>query len=70
MHLNGCRQQEAQMGATSTLRGYEELVWQWRALLDAAGEGIWGVDLEGNCTFVNRTAANAFGFSSEEIVGN
>lgn len=58
------------MAATSTPRRHEELVWQWRTLLDAAGEGIWGVDLEGNCTFVNRTAANAFGFASEEMVGN
>jgi PAS domain S-box-containing protein len=48
----------------------EEQMQQWQALLDSAGEGIWGVDLEGNCTFVNRTAATAFGFSSEEMVGN
>jgi PAS domain S-box-containing protein len=42
---------------------------QWQALLDSAGEGIWGLDLEGNCTFVNRTAVSSFGFSSEELVG-
>jgi PAS domain S-box-containing protein len=43
---------------------------QWQALLDSAGEGIWGVDLEGNCTFVNRMAVSSFGFASEELVGN
>ncbi len=43
---------------------------QWQALLDTTAEGIWGVDLEGNCTFVNRTAVNSFGFNSEELVGN
>ncbi len=43
---------------------------QWQALLDSAGEGIWGLDLEGNCTFVNRMAVNTFGFSSEELVGS
>ncbi len=43
---------------------------QWQALLDSASEGIWGLDLEGNCTFVNRMAANTFGFSSEELVGS
>ena len=43
---------------------------QWQAVLDSAGEGIWGLDLEGNCTFVNRMAVSTFGFSSEEMVGN
>jgi PAS domain S-box-containing protein len=42
---------------------------QWQALLDSAGEGIWGLDLEGNCTFVNRMAVDTFGFSREELVG-
>jgi PAS domain S-box-containing protein len=42
----------------------------WQALLDSAGEGIWGLDLEGNCTFVNRMAVNAFGFDVEEMVGS
>jgi len=27
---------------------------QWQAVLDSAGEGIWGLDLEGRCTFANR----------------
>jgi PAS domain S-box-containing protein len=45
-------------------------VQHWQALLDSAGEGIWGLDLEGNCTFANRMAAEVFGFSLEEIVGN
>jgi len=42
---------------------------QWQALLDSAGEGIWGVDLNGACTFVNRLATQIFGFSSAEMVG-
>src|SRR5258708_4011349 len=42
---------------------------QWQALLDSAGEGIWGIDLEGTCTFVNRMAVNSFGFASQELVG-
>jgi PAS domain S-box-containing protein len=41
----------------------------WQALLDSAGVGIWGLDLEGNCTFVNRMARSTFGFDSEELVG-
>ena len=42
----------------------------WQALLDSAGEGIWGVDLEGDCTFVNRAALLMIGFTSEELVGH
>jgi PAS domain S-box-containing protein len=42
---------------------------QWHAVLDSAGEGIWGVDLKGECTFVNRMALKTFGFASDEMVG-
>ena len=42
----------------------------WQALLDSAGEGIWGLDLDGICTFVNRMALRTFGFSSDEVVGS
>ena len=41
----------------------------WQAVLDSAAEGIWGVDLEGRCTFVNRAACAALGFRAEELVG-
>jgi PAS domain S-box-containing protein len=42
----------------------------WQALLDFADEGICGLDLEGNCTFVNRMAVSSFGFATEELLGN
>lgn len=45
----------------------EELPWQ--ALLDSAGEGIWGVDMQGVCTFVNRAACAALGYAPEELIG-
>ncbi len=41
----------------------------WQALLDSAGEGIWGVDLGGRCTFINRAACAALGFDPAELVG-
>ncbi len=41
----------------------------WQALLDSAGEGIWGVDLAGSCTFINRAACTALGFTPDELVG-
>jgi PAS domain S-box-containing protein len=42
---------------------------QWHAVLDSAAEGIWGLDLEGRCTFVNRMAAKMMGFDREELLG-
>lgn len=41
----------------------------WQALLDAAEEGIWGLNLEGRCMFVNRRAAHVLGFRADEMVG-
>ncbi len=41
----------------------------WQALLDSAGEGIWGVDLQGRCTFVNRAALGMLGFAADELLG-
>ena len=41
----------------------------WQAVLDSAAEGIWGVDLEGNCTFINRSACAALGFRAAELIG-
>jgi PAS domain S-box-containing protein len=54
---------------TMPIPGTEGQIQHWQALLDSAGEGIWGLDLEGNCTFVNRMAVRAFGFESDELVG-
>jgi PAS domain S-box-containing protein len=42
---------------------------EWQAVLDSAGEGIWGLDREGRCTFVNRIALKLLGFESGELVG-
>ena len=40
-----------------------------QALLDSAGEGIWGVDLEGRCTFINRAACAALDYAADDLVG-
>jgi PAS domain S-box-containing protein len=43
---------------------------QWHAVLDSVGEGIWGIDLKGRCTFANPVAVKTFGYGSdEEMVG-
>ncbi|WP_374568643.1 PAS domain S-box protein [Ideonella sp.] len=39
-------------------------------LLDSAAEGLFGVDTEGRCTFINRSALSLLGYSSAaELVG-
>ena len=38
-------------------------------ILDAAGEGIFGVDGNGNTTFVNQAARKILGWSEEDLLG-
>lgn len=38
-------------------------------ILDAVAEGIYGIDLEGKTTFVNRSAAHMLGWSQHELIG-
>ncbi len=38
-------------------------------ILDSAGEGIYGLDIEGQCTFVNPAALQLLGFRLEELMG-
>jgi diguanylate cyclase (GGDEF)-like protein/PAS domain S-box-containing protein len=42
---------------------------RFRLLLDSAGEGIYGVDTDGRCIFVNEAALGMLGFSREELLG-
>ncbi|MDZ7780190.1 MAG: ATP-binding protein [Gemmatimonadota bacterium] len=39
------------------------------ALLDATGDGVLGIDLEGACTSLNRAGAKLLGYTEEEIRG-
>ena len=41
-----------------------------RLILDSAGEGIYGLDMEGRVTFVNKAAENMTGFSTQEMIGH
>ncbi len=38
-------------------------------LLESTGEGIFGIDMDGRCTFVNRAAAVALGYGTEMVLG-
>jgi diguanylate cyclase (GGDEF)-like protein/PAS domain S-box-containing protein len=38
-------------------------------LLESTGEGIWGIDGDGHCTFINRAAARMLGYEVQELLG-
>jgi len=38
-------------------------------LMDSTGEGIYGIDLQGKCTFINRAALEMIGYHAEEALG-
>jgi PAS domain S-box-containing protein len=42
---------------------------QLQLLLESTGEGIFGIDLRGCCTFINRAGAQLLGYSAEEVLG-
>ncbi len=39
------------------------------SILDAAGEGVYGLDLDGRTTFVNPAAARMIGWEADELIG-
>lgn len=48
---------------------FSELERQNQLILNAAGEGIYGVNADGKTTFVNRAAQEMLGWSAEDLLG-
>jgi PAS domain S-box-containing protein len=48
---------------------FQEIEQGNQLLLHAAGDGIYGVNADGNTTFVNPAAQRLLGYSAEELVG-
>jgi PAS domain S-box-containing protein len=42
---------------------------QMQMLLQSTGQGIYGIDLQGNCTFMNRATCEILGYRPEEALG-
>ncbi|MEW5861226.1 MAG: PAS domain S-box protein [Cyanobacteriota bacterium] len=60
--------------AAATLRKRAEdeelqLAKRIQLLLESTGEGIYGIDLQGRCTFINKAAAQMLGYQPEEVMG-
>src|SRR5688572_15027116 len=48
---------------------FEALRQEHHLILRAAGEGIYGLDLEGRASFVNPAAATLTGHTVDELIG-
>lgn len=48
---------------------FTELERENQLILNAAGEGIYGVNAEGQATFVNRAAREMLGWTAEDLLG-
>jgi len=47
----------------------ERLTKQMQALLDSTEAGFYGMDTDGNCTFINRAGARMLGYKPKELIG-
>ena len=47
-------------------------LWQHQLglLLESTGEGIFGIDLAGHCTFINRVGARMLGWEPADVLGH
>ena len=52
-----------------TEEALERSTRQNKLILEAVGEGIYGVDLSGNTTFVNSSAVKITGYEARELIG-
>lgn len=48
---------------------FQQIEKENQLILSAAGEGIYGVDADGNTTFVNPAAERMLGYPAEELIG-
>lgn len=69
-----CRSNEAYTKSIITERltaetALHDLSYRNTMILDSVGEGICGLDRDGNATFVNPAAAKMLGFAQKELLG-
>lgn len=51
-------------------RGADRRAEEWHGLLAALGDGVYGVDARGLCTFINPAALAMLGYSAEDVLGH
>jgi len=53
----------------ATAAAERRLLQERMALLECAAQGLFGVDREGRCTFINRACADMLGWPPDEVLG-
>ena len=53
------------------LPGADQPAWRDKLsqLLESTGEGIFGIDMDGRCTFINRAGAAQLGYAPADVLG-
>jgi PAS domain S-box-containing protein len=59
----------ASLGQASDRSAEAEAARRLQLLLESTGEGIFGIDMDGRCTFINRAAAQMLGWRTEMVLG-
>ena len=54
---------------TDSTRKLKRLETRHQLILDSAGEGVYGLDADGNTTFANEAATRILGWRAEEVLG-
>lgn len=62
-------QQAAATESATHIREKGELVRYNQRLLESTGEGIYGIDNQGRCTFINRAGAKLLGGEADDFLG-
>ena len=57
------------LGRQQAMEAYQRLAKHNERILASSGEGIYGLDVDGQLTFVNPAGANLLGFRKEELLG-
>lgn len=58
----------AKKALEAEIRDHQKTGEQVRLLLDSTAEAIYGIDLQGNCTFANQACARMLGYTSPEML--
>ena len=61
--------EKLQAAQKETEETIQRIRYQNELILNSAGEGIFGLDLQGTSTFVNPAAAKMLGYEVEELIG-
>ncbi len=62
-------QEKYERELAETRKTRDELLNRYHLILNAAGEGVCGLDINGNTTFINPAAQRMLGYTEKELIG-